>query len=145
MKLLPIKQTIEENAQFMENPDCENSLKMTIEYYNKIGYNPPWVGYYAEMDGQLVGSAGFKGLSKDNSAEIAYGVFPAFQSQGLGSEICRQLVLLALKSDLTVNLTARTLPEESHSTKILTKNGFKLIGLIWDEEDGDVWEWVYRK
>ncbi len=35
--------------------------------------------------------------------------------------------------------------EENHSAKILRKNGFELMGLIWDEEDGDVWEWVYKK
>ncbi len=145
MKLLSIKQTIEENSEFMANPSCENSLMMTIEFFNKIGYNPPWIGYYAEKNGQLVGSGAFKGISKDKTVEVAYGVFPSFQSQGIGTEICKELVLLALKTDATVTITARTLPEENHSAKILSKNGFELLGLIWDEEDGDVWEWIYKK
>ena len=145
MKLLPIKQTFEENEAFKDNPDCENSLLATVEFFNRVGYNPPWIGYYAEKDGHLVGSAAFKGLSKGNVAEVAYGVFPAFQSQGIGTEICRELVLLALKTDPTVIITARTSPEENYSAKILRKNGFQLAGLIWDEEDGNVWEWIYQK
>ncbi len=145
MTLLPIHQTLEENQHFTNIPDYQEILLMTIQYFNKIGYNPPWIGYFVEKDGLMVGSAAFKGISKDNVVEVAYGTFPQYKSQGIGSEICQQLVLLALKTDPTVHITARTLPEESHSTKILRKNGFQLAGLIWDEEDGDVWEWVYKK
>lgn len=145
MKLLPIKRTFEENLTFKDDPNCKDSLMMIIDFFNKIGYNPPWIGYYAEKDGQLVGSAAFKGISNDKTVEVAYGVFPMFQSQGIGAEIGRQLVLLALETDPLVKITARTLPEENHSAKILRKNGFELMGLIWDEEDGDVWEWVYKK
>jgi [ribosomal protein S5]-alanine N-acetyltransferase len=146
MKLLPVKQTIEENTEFKDSVICqENGLMMTIQFFNKIGYNPPWIGYFAEKEGQLVGSAAFKGISKDNSVEVAYGVFEAFRSQGIGTEICQALVLLALKKDSTIRITARTLPEENHSTQILKKNGFKLLGTVWDEEDGNVWEWLYKK
>ena len=145
MKLLPIKQTFEENEAFKDNPDCENSLLATVEFFNRIGYNPPWIGYYAEKNGHLVGSAAFKGISKDNAVEVAYGVFPQCRSQGIGAEICRQLVLLALKTDSTVKITARTFSKENHSAKVLRKNGFELLGTIWDEEDGDVWEWVYKQ
>jgi len=35
------------------------------------------------------------------------------------------------------------LPEESYSTRILKKNGFVHLGTIWDDDDGDVWEWEY--
>jgi hypothetical protein len=41
-------------------------------------------------------------------------------------------------------ITARTLPEENHSTKILRKNSFTFVGSVMDPEDGEVWEWMYN-
>jgi RimJ/RimL family protein N-acetyltransferase len=118
---------------------------MTINYYKIIGFVPPWIGYFAQLDNQLVGAAGFKGRPKDGKIEIAYGTFPAYQQKGIGTEICRQLVLLSLHTDPTVIISARTLPENNYSTKILVKNNFKFIGTVWDEDDGNVWEWQYTK
>jgi [ribosomal protein S5]-alanine N-acetyltransferase len=119
-------------------------LEMTIDFFNKIGYNPPWIGYFVEKDGQIVGSCAYKGISIDNMVEISYGVMPRFQNKGIGAEICRKLVELALETDPSVRITAQTLPEENFSTRILQKNGFILLGQIWHEEDGNVWEWEYK-
>ena len=146
LELIPIKQTIEENQEFIniENGQ-EEGLYMTIEYYKAIGFNPPWIGYYAKINDSLVGSAGYKGQPVNNKIEIAYGTFPNFRKQGIGTEICKELVDLALKTDPSLIITARTLPENNYSTKILKKNNFKLVGTVWDKDDGNVWEWVYSK
>ncbi|GAB4018701.1 GNAT family N-acetyltransferase [Spirosoma koreense] len=144
MQLLPIHPTLAENDRFSTLPDVEPALSMTVEFFERIGYTLPWVGYFVQQDDKLVGSAGFKGKPKGGRVEIAYGVFPPYQHQGIGTEICRQLVLLARQTDPNVTITARTLPEENYSTHILTKNGFVLLGTVWDDEDGDVWEWEYR-
>jgi hypothetical protein len=37
------------------------------------------------------------------------------------------------------------LPEENASTSILKKNGFVMLGTVWDDEDGNVWEWGYKR
>ena len=146
LELIPIKQTIEENQELIniENGQ-EEGLYMTIEYYKAIGFNPPWIGYYAKINDSLVGSAGYKGQPVNNKIEIAYGTFPNFRKQGIGTEICKELVDLALKTDPSIIITARTLPENNYSTKILKKNNFKLVGTVWDKDDGNVWEWVYSK
>lgn len=117
---------------------------MLIAFFDTVGYVPPWIGYYAKYQGNLVGGAAFKGKPNAGSVDIAYGTFPRYRTQGIGTELCRQLVLIALKTDPAVRIMARTLPENNHSTRILTKNGFVCLGVIWDEEDGDVWEWVYK-
>ena len=145
LELIPIKQTLEENQDFETNPDCQETILMTVDYYKIIGFVPPWIGYFARLNGELVGAAGFKGQPVDNKIEIAYGTFPGYMQQGIGTEICRQLVLLALKTNPTVIITARTLPENNYSTKILQTNDFKLLGTVWDKEDGNVWEWLYEK
>ena len=145
LELIPIKQTIEENQEFINIENGREGLYMTIEYYKAIGFNPPWIGYYAKINDSLVGSAGYKGQPVNNKIEIAYGTFPNFRKQGIGTEICKELVDLALKTDPSLIITARTLPENNYSTKILKKNNFKLVGTVWDKDDGNVWEWVYSK
>jgi len=145
LELIPINQTIEENQEFINTEDVREGLYMTIEYYRTIGFNPPWIGYYAKINDILVGSAGYKGQPVNNKIEIAYGTFPNFRKQGIGTEICKQLVVLALKNDPSIIITARTLPENNYSTKILEKNNFKLLGTVWDKDDGNVWEWAYSK
>ena len=145
MELLPVGATIEENKLFADHPDCRTSLPMTIEFFAKIGYTPPWIGYFARIDDKLVGGAAFKGGPKEGKVEIAYGTFPAYQRQGIGSEMCRQLVMIALQTNSAIKITARTLEQENYSTRILKKNGFACVGTIWDDEDGTVLEWEYQR
>jgi [ribosomal protein S5]-alanine N-acetyltransferase len=145
MKLIPIREHAEENPEFISNPLCQESIYMSIEFYKKVGYTPPWICYYAALDGKLVGAAAYKGKPVDGKVEIAYGTFEIWKHQGIGEEICRVLVDLSLASDPSVQITARTLPENNFSVKILQKNGFQFAGNVYDPEDGDVWEWVYMK
>jgi len=143
--LVPIQPLLEDNPDFLHHPDCRESLLMVIEYYKKIGWHFPWICYFARLGNQLVGSAGIKGPPVNNRIEIAYGTFPALRQQGIGAEICRTLVNLSLKTDPRITITARTLPERHFSARILEKNNFRLLGNVWDEEDGDVWEWEYQQ
>lgn len=80
MDLIPIKETLEENRIFADVHDCQE------------------------------GRGGFKGRPLQGKVEIAYGTFERFRQQGFGSEICSQLVKLALKADSSVQITAHTLP-----------------------------------
>ena len=143
MKLLPIKQTIEENEVFAKDPRCNETLNVCIGFYKKVGFEPPWICYYAEEDGELVGSAAFKGKPVNNTVEIAYGTMESHRERGVGTRICRHLVELAQATDPFVRITARTLPEKNYSTRILEKNNFVLLGFVTDPEDGEVWEWEY--
>ena len=144
MELIPIKERLDENEEFISNPLCQESLYMTIEFYKKVGFVKPWIGYYVKQNGNLVGSAGFKGQPINGAVEIAYGTHENYRKQGIGTAICKQLVDLSLKADPSVKITARTLPEENFSTRILETNNFIFIGTINDPEDGEVWEWVFK-
>jgi ribosomal-protein-alanine N-acetyltransferase len=145
MELLPIKEHLHENAQFAANPDCNDSLGMCIDFYKRVGFNPPWICYYVQLDGQLVAAAAFKGKPVDNKVEIAYGTFPQHQNKGIGSKIADTLVKLALQTDPFLRVTAQTLKEENYSAKILRKNNFEIIGTAIDEDEGEVWEWEYQR
>lgn len=144
MELLPIYENEHLNTDFLNNPDCREILQMTLDFYKRVGFDEPWICYFAQMDGKLVGSAGIKGKPRDGKIEIAYGTFQRHEGKGVATEICRQLVYLSLRTDPSVRVTARTLPEENASARVLRKNGFEWLGLVWDEEDGHVWEWEYK-
>jgi ribosomal-protein-alanine N-acetyltransferase len=144
MRLLPIKEQLDDNHDFLKHPDCQDSLYLSVAFFKNVGYHFPWIGYYAYADGALVGSAAFKGRPLYGKVEIAYGIFPKYRQRGFETEICRQLVNISLRTDPSVLITARTLKEESYSTKILRKNGFHFSGPVMDQDDGEVWEWEYK-
>jgi hypothetical protein len=103
MELVPIKENLEENEQFIANPDCKEILQMTLDYYKRIGFTPPWICYFAEENGVLVGSAGIKGKPQNGKIEIAYGTFDRFQHQGIGARICEALVLRGISPPIFRN------------------------------------------
>jgi [ribosomal protein S5]-alanine N-acetyltransferase len=145
MKLVPISDRPEENKEFSDYPSTKGIYEMTIEFYKKVGFVPPWIGYFAsEEDGKIIGYAGFKGPPKKGAVEIAYGIEEAYRNQGKGTGICKLMVELALNADPKIVVTARTFSENNFSTKILQKNGFTYTGIVTDPEDGEVWEWVYQ-
>lgn len=143
MKLIPVKQYLHENKEFTDHPDCQETIFSCIDFYKRVGFNLPWICYYVQLNEQFVGAAAFKGKPAYGKVEIAYGTFPQYQHQGIGAKIARALIQLSLKTDPSVMITARTLPEENFSARILRKNNFKLSGTVADPEDGNVWEWVY--
>jgi len=145
MNFLSIKTTLEENAVFANDPLCKESLDLCIEFYKRVGFNPPWICYYVEENGEIIGNAAFKGRPINNTVEIAYGTMEAHRQKGVGTKICKRLVEISLATDPSVRITARTLPENNYSTKILRKNNFILLGTVNDPEDGEVWEWEYQK
>jgi ribosomal-protein-alanine N-acetyltransferase len=143
MLLIPIKEHLEENLEFTAHPDCQESIYMCVDFYKRAGYNPPWICYYVRMDDDLVAAAAFKGQPINNKVEIAYGTFPQYQKQGIGTQIAKMLVDLSLQTDPSVRITAQTLKEENYSVRILRKNNFQLIGTAIDEDEGEVWEWEF--
>ena len=146
MLLLPIDIDEAKNARFQQIPECLEVLNVYPPFYRKVGYNKPWIGYFISEDGEeVIGVGGYKGKPINNKIEIAYGVFPKYQGKGVATGICRELVQLALKADATVRITARTLKDGYASQSVLKKNGFECLGIVFDDEDGEVLEWEYKK
>ncbi len=109
--------------------------------YRKAGFYLPWIGYFISSNNEITGCGGFKGGPKENRVEIAYSTFYGYEGRGIGTAVCKYLVTLAISTSPGIIIQARTLPCVSASTRILEKNGFRLTGSVYDEDDGDVWEW----
>lgn len=132
------------NEQFAGHPECEPILAIFTGHYKKVGYELPWIAYFfSDERGELIGGGGFKGAPANGKVEISYGTFGKHQGRGIATEICRELRDLALKTDPSVTVTARTHPENNASIRVLEKNGFVNQGLVFDVDDGDVFEFVY--
>lgn len=145
MKLIPIKNSEAENTNFLGFPDCLPIIEVMVGYYEKIGYFYPWVGYFALDENETpVGTGGFKGAPVNGKVEIAYSTFEKFERKGIGTAICQKLLSIAQNYDPSILVSARTLPKDSPSCSILRKNGFINQGIILDQEDGEVWEWIFQ-
>ncbi len=144
MNFLPIETYESLNSRFNKEPECLPIIKVCSEHYRKVGFTKPWIAYFvADQHNTIIGAGGFKGKPIDGKVEISYGTFQKYQGGGVGTEICRQLVLLSLENDPSIKITARTLPENHASIEVLKRNGFKCLGTVIDEEDGAVLEWDF--
>ena len=121
MELLPIKQCFEEHKVFEANPLCIEFLHISLEFYKKAGYVEPYICYFVQKENGLVGGAAIKGQPVNGKVEIAYGIFEPYRKQGIGTEVCKMLVDLSLKTDSAIKITAKTLPEYNYSARILKK------------------------
>lgn len=119
-------------------------LTATIQLYEKLGFEPPWIGYLAFEHGVCVGTCAFTGPPVDGRVEIAYFTFPPHEGRGVATRMAQALISLSTAADATVLVTAHTLPEDNASTTVLKRLGFQLAGSVVHPEDGTVWDWHFR-
>ena len=144
LTFIPIIADAKSMGKYLVNDFCKSVYEVYAQLYSKNGYNVPWIGYFILNGDEIVGVGGYKGTPRDNKIEIAYGVLPEKEGKGFATEICKQLIVIALSVNPNMRVFARTLREESPSTSILRKNNFKFIGTVEDSEDGQVWEWEFE-
>jgi [ribosomal protein S5]-alanine N-acetyltransferase len=142
MHLKPIKIDEDKTDELYADADCQEIFKSYPDYYYKVGYNPPWIGYFVIRDEKVVGVCGFVGSPNTGRIEIAYGTFKKNEGQGIASFACREMIAVVKKTDPGLIITAKTAPEENASVAILRRNGFEFAGIVQDDGIGDAWEWV---
>ena len=113
----------------------------TAALYRSVGFNPPWVGYLALQQLQLVGTCAFSAAPKNGRVEIAYFTFPEFEGRGIATSMAKKLIEIAQGSNDRPMVFAQTLPVVNASNSILKKLGFKYAGEVSHPEEGIVWEW----
>lgn len=144
MILIPIDPQGDPSRPDYASEDCQNILNAYREYYPKVGYHMPWIGYFVKREGRIVGTCGFVSPPVGNRVELAYGTFREFEGQGVATFASGALISLARETDRALVITAKTAPEHNASTRILSRHGFEFTGIVQDHEIGDAWEWVLR-
>ena len=116
-------------------------IEQTVSLYKSAGYQKPWIGYLAIVDGAVIGFCAFKPAPKGGEVEIAYATMPEHEGRGVATAMARDLIRIAGATAPDIAITAQTLPEENASTAILKKLGFRQRGEVQHPEDGLVWDW----
>jgi RimJ/RimL family protein N-acetyltransferase len=91
-------------------------------------------------DAAVVGIGGFTGPPVEGTVEIGYAIAPAYRRRGLATEAATQLLQAAARGGAET-VRAHTLAQDSASTRVLLRLGFRRTGEIHDPEDGPVWRW----
>jgi len=125
-------------------PAGRDVLEGTANLYEATGFYPPWVGYLADRDGDVVGACAFKSPPQDGRVEIAYMTFPEYEGRGIAAEMARQLVQIARAADPAITVMAQTPPQETASTVILRKQGFTFETEVQHPDDGLIWQWILK-
>lgn len=144
MKLIPITQQEDKTNELYASGDCQTLLAMYDDFYPRVGYNFPWVGYFIVRQDKIVGSCSFVGQPIDGKVELSYWTFKEFEGQGIASFACKELVTIAKQADPSLTITAKTAPEKNASTKILENNNFVFTEIVQDDEIGDAWLWTHK-
>ncbi len=144
-------QTPEEVLASIEAMSASDRVEVSPEWLARVKASTsadPWMHGFAVVhraSGTVIGSCGYKGPpGREAVVEIAYGVDPAYQGRGYATEAARALIAFAFGSGRVRLVRAHTRPEESASTRVLTKCRFKRVGEMVDPEDGLVWRWELK-
>ena len=115
--------------------------RASARHYREVGFAPPWTGYLLRRDGHYLGGGAFVAPPADGRVELAYFTLPEHQGQGFARTTASLLVEVARRTEPSIVLWAKTLPEDNASTAILRGLGFRHIGTTTDHEIGEAWEW----
>jgi len=141
MKFIEIGKNGEMPEEVALNDFLRDVIEAYVAHYRRTGFVSPWIGYVGLEDEVPVGVCGFKGQPHRGRVEIAYGTAPGHEGKGVATALASELVRVAREVDEVLTVFAQTLPEESASTSILQKLGFRMIRTVDHPEDGLVWEW----
>lgn len=128
--------------EFLTGPEVSESFLARLR---EAVSADPWrdgFGVVQLAEKRLIGLCSFGGPpDAEGGVEISYGIVPEFEGQGYATEAARLLVDHAFAGGQVRRVWAHTLPEESASTRILAKCGFKHCGELIDPVDGPIWRW----
>ncbi len=146
VKLLPINESGTVQAlsagQELTLPEMTQQLNdQMADFYAAAGYQPPWIGYVSESEGQVVGGGAFKAVPVNGQVEIAYYTLPELENMGYATATAQALIDLTIQTDEELTIVAQTLPETNASNFLLQKLGFNYHDVVDHPEDGPVWEW----
>lgn len=122
-------------------------VAQTDAHRARTGAPAEWGAFLAvdEPSRQVVGTCAYVGAPDATGAvEIAYFTFPAYEGRGHGAAMAGALIARAAETGRVRAVYAHTLPQESPSTRILVRHGFRRAGVAHDDEAGLVWRWERR-
>lgn len=123
---------------YLDEPEVLGPMRDALA----AGTPPEWFSHLIVHRETLtvVGFGGYKGPPVGGEVEIGYSIAPAHRRRGHATAAVGLLVARAAQRRVAV-VSAHTLAEESPSTRILTRAGFVMTGVVPDADLGAVWRW----
>lgn len=145
MNLVPISRSGDVDTEIALSETPRSVILQTVQMYARRGYVEPWIGYLAVEGDNCIGCCGFTAPPAHGTVEIAYFTFPEFEGRGIATAMVQRLITIATESDSSASIIAHTLSEENASNHILKKLGFAFAGEVNHPEDGNIWQWRYKR
>ena len=125
----------------------EPAFKWTQTALTEHPTQAEWFTYLPilKSENTLIGSCGYVGPPKDGIVEIGYEICEIYRNRGYATELAQALTKNALAKREIKKVIAHTLAQENASTHVLKKCGFKKVGEITSEEDGELWLWERKR
>lgn len=97
--------------------------------------------YFIEVEGEVVGSCGFKYAPKDDGVEIGYNVAPRAQGMGIATSAVKALNKIAFHSGIINHTKALISKDNMASLNVIKKNGFAYKGIVVDSDGEQLEYW----
>lgn len=123
-------------------------FQYTFDFLVKDPSRLQWPAYFIihRSDNMLIGSCGYKNNPDETGiTEIGYEIKAEYRNQGLATETARLLIDRAWRSPVVQAVLAHTLAEINPSVKVLQKCGMEFVDTVFDEEDGEIWQWKIER
>lgn len=132
-----------------EYMDFPGALEFSLEQWEQGVADPDYWMYLTLLEGpvpEVIGLIGFKGGPDARaSVEIGYSMAPQHRNLGYATEATECLTGKAMRDPRVKVVMACTLAEVNASTRVLEKNGFRLVEEITDPEEGSILRWELSK
>jgi RimJ/RimL family protein N-acetyltransferase len=108
----------------------DDALRWTLRWMSDPTNDRRWGFYWVVLrePRTLIGVVGYKGMPKDGTVEVGYGIVAEHQRRRYATEATRALVDQAFASPDVTRVIAETLPGLVPSIGVLEKLGFAFIG-----------------
>ncbi|MEO7165583.1 MAG: GNAT family N-acetyltransferase [Spartobacteria bacterium] len=128
--------------EFLAGPDVSEAFLERVRSAPAADRWRDGFGIVHLAENRLIGLCSFNGPpEKEGAVEISYAIAPSYVGRGYATEAVRLLVARAFADPRVRTVQAHTLREQSASTRILQKCGFKDCGELDDPVDGPIWRW----
>lgn len=142
LELIPIDSELNRDSKYAEDDHLRHLIQKIFASYNSPERQKPWIGYLAQLNGEIAGSCGFKSNpTPEGTVEIAFETFELYRRRSIATDMCRSLIEIVARQTLSVVLIARTVPENWASERVLEKCGFIKSRQVLDYDEEQVNEW----
>lgn len=107
-----------------------------------------WFFYFVihKADNKIIGNGGYKGKPNEKGeVELVYEIMPDYRGEAYATEMVKGLIDNAFDFPEVNKVIAHTFADYNAAVSVLQNAKMRFAGMIKDEEESDLWEWVMTR